>query len=135
MKIGGGSATGDAISHSHWSSWCTVLFENVIWKKMWSGHRSVRGLLTKPMTRQTYGFFMYQGYDTWKNHKANSPPPSAHLRLFWQEKNIKFLLPATTIENITRVNSLHNASNSLILLAINALIAICLIHLLPLAKF
>jgi hypothetical protein len=63
------------------------------------------------------------------------PPPSAHLRLFWRKKNIKFLFPATTIESITRVNSLHKASNSLILMAINALVAICLIHLLPLAKF
>jgi hypothetical protein len=46
-----------------------------------------------------------------------------------------FLLPATTIENITRVNSLCKASDSLIMTAINALVAICLIHLLPLAKF
>ncbi len=51
------------------------------------------------------------------------------------DKNIKFLLPTTTIENITRVNSLRKASDSLILMAINALVAICLIHLLPLAKF
>jgi hypothetical protein len=27
MRIGGGSATGDAISHSRWPSWCAVLFE------------------------------------------------------------------------------------------------------------
>jgi hypothetical protein len=63
------------------------------------------------------------------------PPPSTHLRLFWQEKNIKLLLPATTIENITRANLFRKRSDSSILMAINAIVAICLIHLLPLAKF
>jgi hypothetical protein len=61
--------------------------------------------------------------------------PALIYGFFGGEKNIKFLLPATTIENITRVNSLRKASDSLILMAINALVAICLIHLLPLAKF
>jgi hypothetical protein len=59
-------------------------------------------------------------------------------RSFWAflaGKNIKFLFPADTEVNITRVNSLRKASNSLNLMANNALIAICLIHLLPLAKF
>jgi hypothetical protein len=60
---------------------------------------------------------------------------TTHLRLFWRKKNIKFLFPADMEENITRVNSLRKASNSLILMANNALVAICLIHLLPLAKF
>jgi hypothetical protein len=61
--------------------------------------------------------------------------PALIYGLFGGKKNIKFLLPATTIENITRVNSLRKASNSLILMAINALVAICSIHLLQLAKF
>jgi hypothetical protein len=61
--------------------------------------------------------------------------PALIYGFFGGKENTKFLLPATTIENITRVNSLHKASNSLILMAINALVAICLIHLLPLAKF
>ncbi len=49
MRIGGGSATGDAISHSRWPSWCAVLFENsdtkedVVWSKVRKG-----------ATRQTY---------------------------------------------------------------------------------
>jgi hypothetical protein len=54
---------------------------------------------------------------------------------FVGEKNIKFLFPANTEVNITHVNSLCKASNSLILMASNALVAICSIHLLPLAKF
>ncbi len=61
--------------------------------------------------------------------------PALIYSFFGEKKNIKFLLPATTIESITRVNSLRKASDSLILMAINALVAICLIHLLPLAKF
>ncbi len=59
---------------------------------------------------------------------------SAHLRLFWWEKNIKFLFPATTEKNITRVNFLREARESSILMAIDALDAILSIHLLPLAK-
>jgi hypothetical protein len=61
--------------------------------------------------------------------------PALIYGFFGGKKNIKFLLPTTTIENITCANSLRKASNSLILMAINALAAICLIHLLPLAKF
>ncbi len=57
--------------------------------------------------------------------------PALIYGFFGGKKNIKFLLPATTIENITRVNSLRKANDSLILMAINALIAICLIHFLP----
>jgi hypothetical protein len=60
----------------------------------------------------------------------DAPPPSRHLWLFWREKKIKFLLPAATEEHIAHVHLLHKASNSLILMAINALIAIGLIHLL-----
>jgi hypothetical protein len=41
----------------------------------------------------------------------------------------------TTEQNIACVNFLRKPSKSLILMAINALIAIRLIHLLPLAKF
>jgi hypothetical protein len=43
MRIGGGSATGDAVSHSRWPSWCAVLFEksdmeeNVVWTKVGEG--------------------------------------------------------------------------------------------------
>jgi hypothetical protein len=62
------------------------------------------------------------------------PPPSAHLRLFWRGKKIKFLFPAATEENIARVNLLRKASDSSILMAIDALDAILSIHLLPLAK-
>ncbi len=45
-----------------------VLFtlKKVIWKKMWSGQRSARGLLAKPTNRPVIlyiRFFMYQGYD------------------------------------------------------------------------
>jgi hypothetical protein len=49
---------------------------------------------------------------------------------FLWKKKIKFLLPATTEEHIAHVHLLHKASNSLILMAINALVAICSIHLL-----
>jgi hypothetical protein len=65
---------------------------------------------------------------------VHPPPPSAHLRLFWREKKIKFLFPAATEENIARVNLLRKASDSSILMAIDALDAILSIHLLPLAK-
>ena len=68
----------------------------------------------------------------WQN--GRTPPPSAHLRLFWREKKIKFLFPAATEENIARVNLLRKASDSSILMAIDALDAILSIHLLPLAK-
>jgi hypothetical protein len=43
MRIGVGSATGDAISHSRWPSWCAVLFEksdteeDVVWSKVGEG--------------------------------------------------------------------------------------------------
>jgi hypothetical protein len=43
MRIGGGSATGDAIIHSRWPSWCAVLFEksdteeDVAWSKVGEG--------------------------------------------------------------------------------------------------
>jgi hypothetical protein len=49
---------------------------------------------------------------------------------FGRKKKIKFRLPTTTEEHIAHVNLLCKASNSLILMAINALIAIRLIHLL-----
>ncbi len=67
--------------------------------------------------------------------EAHTTSQSSSTAFLTNEKNIKFLLPATTIENITRVDSLRKASNSLILMAINALVAICSIHLLLLAKF
>jgi hypothetical protein len=44
---------------------CCNVMKKVIQKKMWSGQRSARGLLAKPMTRQVMvhiRFFMYQGY-------------------------------------------------------------------------
>jgi hypothetical protein len=53
-----------------------------------------------------------------------SPPPSTHLRLFWQEKNIKFHFPATTEQNIARVNLFRKPSDSSILRAIDAIDAI-----------
>jgi hypothetical protein len=49
---------------------------------------------------------------------------------FFGGKKEGFLLPAATEEHIARVNLLHKASDSLILMAINVLNAICLIHLL-----
>jgi hypothetical protein len=54
---------------------------------------------------------------------------------FGGKKKIKFLFPAATEENIAGVNLLRKASDSSILMAINAIDAICLIHLLTLAKF
>jgi hypothetical protein len=69
MRIGGGSGTGDAISHSRWPSWCAVLFEKSDTKE---DVVSAGGLLAKPATRPVHvRFFMYQGYDIWKNRKAN----------------------------------------------------------------
>ncbi len=56
-------------------------------------------------------------------------------RLFWREKNIKCFFPATTEQNITRVNFLRKPSESFILMAINALVAIPSEHLLCRAKF
>jgi hypothetical protein len=55
-------------------------------------------------------------------------------RFFGGKKKIKFLFPAATEENIARVNLLRKASDSSILMAIDALDAILSIHLLPLAK-
>jgi hypothetical protein len=57
-------------------------------------------------------------------HYIISPPPSAHLRLFWQEKNIKFHFPATMEQNIARVNLFRKPSDSSILRAIDAIDAI-----------
>jgi hypothetical protein len=57
--------------------------------------------------------------------------PSKHLGLFWRKKTSTF----TMEQNIAHVNFLRKPSKSLILMAVNALITICLIHLLPLAKF
>ena len=62
-------------------------------------------------------------------------PGGGHLGLFWREKNIKCFFPATTEQNITRVNFLRKPSESLILMAINALVAIPSEHLLCRAKF
>ncbi len=64
-------------------------------------------------------------YEIFLFRKANcTPSPSAHLRLFWRKKNIKFLLPATTTENIIRANLFRKPSDSSILMAINAIDAI-----------
>ncbi len=41
---------------------------------------------------------------------GHRPPPSEHLGLFWREKNIKHFFPATTEQNITRVNFLRKPS-------------------------
>jgi len=46
------------------------------------------------------------------------------------KKNIKFYFPATTEQNIARVNLFRKPSNSSILMAIVALVTIRLIHLL-----
>jgi hypothetical protein len=53
-------------------------------------------------------------------------PGSAHLLLFWRKKKhqVSSSRHHHKVENITRVNSLHTASDSLILMAINALVAI-----------
>jgi len=82
-----------------------------------------------------------QRRDCWKKRREKgggmeseegqgAPPPGRHLQLFWRKKNIKFYFPATTEQNIARVNLFRKPSNSLILMAINALVAIHLIHLL-----
>ena len=67
---------------------------------------------------------------------VESPPnlPALICGFFSGEKKIKFLFPAATEENIARVNLLRKASDSSILMAIDALDAILSIHLLPLAK-
>jgi hypothetical protein len=56
--------------------------------------------------------------------------PAGIYGFFGGKKKIKFLLPAATEEHIARVNLLRKASNSLILMAINAFVAIRSIHLL-----
>jgi hypothetical protein len=61
--------------------------------------------------------------------------PALIYGFFGGKKNLKLLLPATTIENITHANLFRKPSDSSILMAINTLVAICSIHLLPLAKF
>jgi hypothetical protein len=61
-----------------------------------------------------------------------------HPTTSWQAASTAFLakkkhqvyFPATTEQSIARVNLFRKPSNSLILMAIDALIAICLIHLL-----
>jgi hypothetical protein len=50
--------------------------------------------------------------------------PALIYSFFGGKKNIKFLLPATTIENISRANLFRKPSNSSILMAINAIDAI-----------
>jgi hypothetical protein len=60
--------------------------------------------------------------------------PALIYGFFGGKKKIKFLFPAATEENIARVNLLRKASDSSILMAIDALDAILSIHLLPLAK-
>ncbi len=60
--------------------------------------------------------------------------PALICGFFGGKKKIKFLFPAATEENIARVNLLRKASDSSILMAIDALDAILSIHLLPLAK-
>jgi hypothetical protein len=49
---------------------------------------------------------------------------------FFGKKKHQVYFPATTEQSIARVNLFRKPSNSLILMAIDALIAICLIHLL-----
>jgi len=49
---------------------------------------------------------------------------------FLAKKNIKFYFPATMEQNIARVNLFRKPSDSLILMAINVLVAIRSIHLL-----
>ncbi len=75
-----------------------------------------------------------------QRYEVTPPPsehlaPSEHLGLFWREKNIKCFFPATTEQNITGVNFLCKPSKSLILMAINVLVAIPSEHLLCRAKF
>ena len=55
--------------------------------------------------------------------------PALIYGFFGGKKNIKFLFPATTEKNITRVNFLCEARESSILMAIDA--PILSIHLLP----
>ncbi len=74
MRIGGGSATGDAVSHSRWPSWCAVLFEKIDMEENVAWSKVGEGLLAKPTTRQVMvhiRFFIYQGYKKWKNCKSS----------------------------------------------------------------
>ncbi len=82
MRIGGGSATGDAISHSRWPSWCALLFEksdteeDVVWSKVGEGaprqtnDKTSNGLHT---------FFLYQGYDILFFREAHYCTPNSIL--------------------------------------------------------
>ncbi len=60
-RFGGGSATGDAITHSRWLSWCAVLFEisdteeDVVWSKV----GEARGLLAKLTDKTSNGLHAY----------------------------------------------------------------------------
>jgi hypothetical protein len=62
------------------------------------------------------------------SHRVHHLP--AGIYGFFGGKKFKFLLPATTEEHIAHVNLLRKASETLILMTINALIAIRLSHLL-----
>jgi hypothetical protein len=65
-QIGGGSATGDEISHSYWPSWCAILFEisdmeeYMVWSKVGEGAPCQTNDKT---SNGPHTFFLYQGND------------------------------------------------------------------------
>jgi hypothetical protein len=61
--------------------------------------------------------------------------PSEHLRLFWREKKTSSFFPATTEQNIARVNLLCKPSVSFYLMAIVAIVAIHRECIIPVALF
>jgi hypothetical protein len=66
---------------------------------------------------------------------GGAPPPSKHLRLFWQEKKNQVFFLATTEQNIARVNLFRIPSVSFYLMAIVAIVAIHQECIIPVALF
>jgi hypothetical protein len=78
MRIGGGSATGNAISHSRLPSCCAILFEKSdmygricgLSKVGEGAPRQTSPTLTTRQVMVHVWFFMYESYDIGKNRKA-----------------------------------------------------------------
>ncbi len=66
---------------------------------------------------------------------TTSPPPSEHLQLFWWEKKHQVFFPATTEQNIARVNLFRKPSISFYLMAIIVIVAIHQECIIPVALF
>ena len=66
---------------------------------------------------------------------GRAPPPSKHLWLFWWKKKHQVFFPATTEQNIARVNLLRKTSVSFYLMAIVMIVAIHQEYIIPVALF